>query len=97
MEERVYCVYIMTNGRHTVLYTGVTNNLVRRVWEHRHKATKGFTSRYNVTKLVYYEVFREPDAAIGREKQIKGGSRLKKERLIQSQNPGWNDLWHSIA
>jgi putative endonuclease len=87
-----YCVYILTNSRNTVLYTGVTNNLVRRVFEHREKQTSGFTSRYNVGKLVYHEAFDEVAPAIAREKQIKAGSRAKKIALINGMNPGWLDL-----
>ena len=81
----------MTNDRHTVLYTGVSNNLLRRVGEHR-AGFSGFTKRYNVHKLVYFEEFHEVNDAIAREKQIKGGSRQKKLVLIDSMNPEWRDL-----
>ncbi len=74
MMRRNYYVYIMTNKYHTVLYTGVTNDLAKRAWQHRGKATPGFTSRYNVVKRVYYETFEDVRDAIAREKQIKGGS-----------------------
>lgn len=87
-----YYVYIMTNKRNTVLYTGVTNNLRRRVAEHKSKTVPGFTSRYNVDKLVYFETFGSIVKAIAREKQIKAGSRAAKERLIKRLNPGYNDL-----
>lgn len=93
---RQYFVYIMTNRASTVLYTGVTNDLKRRVYEHREKLAQGFTSRYKVTKLVYYEVFDDPSAAIQREKQIKAGSRNKKMDLIDSMNPTWRDLYESL-
>ena len=93
-EERQYYVYIMTNKNNTVLYTGVTNDLARRAWEHREKQVKGFTSRYNITKLVYYEIFGDAYNAIAREKQIKGGSREKKLDLVDSVNPDWNDLYN---
>ncbi|MBI5217134.1 MAG: GIY-YIG nuclease family protein [Ignavibacteriae bacterium] len=83
----------MTNKNNTVLYTGVTNNLARRVWEHKEKIHQGFTSRYNITKLVYYEVFRDPYNAIDREKQIKAGSRIKKINLVKKVNPSWEDLY----
>ncbi len=73
--DRQYCVYILTNRHHTVLYTGITNDLRRRVYEHKSKLVEGFTKRYNVDKLVFYEVFEQPEYAIQREKQIKGGSR----------------------
>ena len=95
MEHR-YFVYILTNGWHTVLYTGITNDLVRRIAEHRDSAFKGFTHRYNVVKLVYYEEFGEVQAAIGREKQIKGGSRAKKIALINAMNPEWRDLFDDL-
>jgi len=89
---RQYFVYIMTNPRHTVLYTGITSNLHRRVWEHKQKFGPGFTKRYNVTNLVYYEIYDSPYSAIAREKQIKAGSRKRKIDLICSQNPEWVDL-----
>lgn len=89
-------IYMMTNFANTTIYTGVTNNLVRRVYEHKNKLVKGFTSRYNLTKLVYYEVFEDISQAIQREKQIKGGSRKDKEILINSMNEKWKDLYDSI-
>jgi putative endonuclease len=90
---KLFCVYIMTNRpRSHVLYTGVTGNLSRRVFEHKNKLVPGFTSRYNLTRLVYYEVFSYPDEAIDREKEIKGWRRGKKLGLIQSKNPHWYDL-----
>ena len=85
-------IYIMTNYNKTTLYIGVTNNLVRRVYEHKHKLVDGFTKRYNLTILVYYEVFDNIENAIIREKQLKAGSRQKKIDLINSLNPSWNDL-----
>jgi putative endonuclease len=90
--DKHFCVYIMTNERNTVLYTGVTSNLNKRVYEHKTKAVKGFTQKYNITKLVYYEVCAEANEAILREKQIKGGSRRKKIDLINSMNISWKDL-----
>ena len=86
-----YYVYILTNNSKT-LYTGVTNNLERRMYEHKHKSIEGFTKKYNLTKLVYYEVTEDVRSAITREKQIKGWLRSKKIRLIESINPGWKDL-----
>ena len=86
-------VYIMTNRQRShVLYTGITGSLTRRVWEHKNKIVEGFTSRYNLTRLVYYECFFYPDAAINREKEIKGWRRSKKIKLIESMNPHWHDL-----
>jgi len=91
MEKQFY-VYMMANRRHNVLYTGVTSDLFQRVWEHRHKTKKGFSARYNVDQLVYYEVWEDSYGAIGREKQIKGGSRAKKVALIEEMNAEWKDL-----
>jgi len=86
-----YYVYIMTNKSKT-LYTGVTNNLERRVYEHKHKLVPGFTSTYNITLLVYFETTTDVKAAISREKQIKGWLRNKKIGLIEAVNPEWKDL-----
>jgi putative endonuclease len=94
--RRQFYVYILTNRRHTVLYTGVTNDLKKRGYQHRHKLIHGFTSRYNVDQLVYYEVFEDTYSAISREKQIKGGSRQKKIDLINSMNPQWLDLYETL-
>lgn len=88
-----YFVYILTNKNHTVLYTGMTNDLTRRVFEHKKSLVNGFTSKYNVDNLIYYERFDFIDLAIHREKQIKGYSRIKKEALINSFNPGWDELY----
>ena len=88
---RQYYVYIMTNKSKT-LYTGVTNNLERRVYEHKKKIIPGFTSKYNIDKLVYYEITPDVKIALLREKQIKGWLRSKKIALIESINPKWNDL-----
>ena len=92
MKERQYFVYILTNERHTVLYTGVTNNIARRLEEHRSKVVSGFTKKYNVGKLVYVETHTTPSEAIAHEKRIKGGSRAKKFLLIERTNPDWKDL-----
>jgi putative endonuclease len=86
-----YYVYIMTNKSGT-LYTGVTNNLMRRVFEHKHHLIEGFTRKYNITRLIYYEVTDDVRLAIRREKQIKGWVREKKIALIDSMNPEWKDL-----
>jgi putative endonuclease len=91
MSENYY-VYMMTNKRNTVLYTGVTNNLKKRVYEHKEKLTDGFTKKYNISKLVHYEIFEDMEIAILREKQIKAGSRQKKIDLVNSQNKEWADL-----
>ena len=96
MGERLYRVYISTNERHTVLYTGVSGDLRKRIWQHKQKLAAGFTKQYNVTKLVYFETCSDPLAAIAREKQIKAGSRAKKTALIESTNPGWKDLYADL-
>ena len=97
MKRELYpCIYIMTNKNNGVLYTGVTSNLYKRVSEHKNKTVAGFTSRYNVTKLVYYEEIETMQEAIAREKQIKGGSRQKKIDLINSKNPEWKDLYEEF-
>ncbi|MCQ1529098.1 GIY-YIG nuclease family protein [Lutispora saccharofermentans] len=88
----MYYVYILTNYSNKVLYTGVTNNLERRVYEHKNKLVKGFTEKYNVHKLVYFDSTTDVKVAIAREKQIKGWTRLKKIELIESMNPEWKDL-----
>ncbi len=94
--DRHYYIYIMTNKGDTVLYTGVTNDIKRRVYEHKEKLVEGFTKKYNITKLVYYEVFADIENAILREKQIKGGSREKKIDLINSMNKEWRDLYEEL-
>ncbi len=91
MVRKQWYVYIMTNNSST-LYVGMTNDLQRRVYEHKHKRVPGFTSRYNITQLVYYEVYGRPIHAIEREKQIKRWRREKKIALIRSENPRWLDL-----
>ena len=87
-----YCVYILSNHKRNVLYIGVTGNLVKRVFEHKKELIAGFTAKYKVDKLVYYEVFNNINEAISREKQIKGGSRKKKIDLINKFNLKWRDL-----
>ena len=87
-----YYVYIITNNKNTVLYTGVTNNLFRRIGEHKNKLFKGFASKYNCNKLVWYEETNDIHAAIETEKKIKAGSRQKKVDLINGMNPEWVDL-----
>ena len=87
----------MTNKRDGVLYTGVTSNLIKRVAEHKSKAIEGFSSKYNCTALVYYEIFDSMENAILREKQVKRGSRKKKISLIEGLNPEWKDLYSSIT
>ena len=90
-------VYLLANKHNNVLYTGVTSDLIRRVYEHKNKLVKGFTQKYNVDCLVYYEACENIVVAIEREKQIKGWARKKKEDLINALNPEWDDLYQSIC
>jgi len=94
--DRQYYVYVMTNKWNKVLYTGVTNDLKRRVYEHKEKLIKGFTEKYNVDKLVYFEAGEDVDSAILREKQIKGGSRNDKIQLVNTVNEEWRDLYDEL-
>ena len=94
--EKTYCVYILTNPRNTVLYTGVTGDLRARIHQHREKLLPGFSQRYNLTKLVYYEAGNDAAAAIACEKQIKAGSRQKKIDLVNKLNPRWRDLYEEL-
>jgi len=94
--EQLYWVYILTNVGNSVIYTGVTNDLKRRVYEHKNKLSEGFTKKYNVNKLVFYECTSSIEAAISREKQIKAGSRLKKTELVNEMNPHWEDLYDKL-
>jgi putative endonuclease len=91
------CVYIVANKRHGTLYTGVTANLPRRAFEHREGLLKGFSAKYGCKTLVWYELHETMIEAIGREKQIKAGSRANKLALIETLNPEWNDLYESLA
>ena len=97
MNTNQYYVYILAGKIGGTLYIGVTNNLVRRVYEHREKLVEGFTKRYDVTKLVYYEIHSEIEAAIVRGKQMKKWNRAWKVRLIEESNPNWSDLYNQIA
>ena len=89
---KAFYVYMMTNQSRVVLYTGITNSLVRRVWQHQNSEIEGFTKTYKVNRLVYYECFDDPRDAIGREKEIKGWRREKKNALVEKLNPKWADL-----
>jgi putative endonuclease len=91
-----FYVYIMTNKNNRVLYTAITNDLKRRVYEHKEKLVDGFTKKYNISKLIYYEIFEDPENAILREKKIKAGSRQKKMDLINGMNREWNDLYGEL-
>ena len=93
---KTYFVYMMTNRSRVVLYTGVTNDLQRRVWEHQNGAVKGFTKTYKIDRLVYYENYDDPRDAIAREKEIKGWLRRKKNALVETLNPKWADLSETL-
>ena len=90
-------VYILATGKRGTLYIGVTSNLIARTWQHREHVVEGFTKRYDVTKLVWYELHGSMEAAIFREKQLKKWNREWKLRLVQEFNPEWRDLWDDIA
>ena len=94
--DKQYYVYMMTNKHNTVLYTGITSDLMRRVFEHKEGLGGVFTSKYNLTRLVYYEITEDVRTAIEREKQIKGGSRTKKDQLVDGVNPEWRDLYDEL-
>ena len=90
------CVYLLASGKNGTLYAGVTSNLVKRVWEHKEKLTEGFTKKYAVDILVWYELHGTMESAISREKAIKEWKRLWKLRLIEEENPDWKDLYDQI-
>jgi len=94
--NKIGFIYLLSNNGNTVIYTGVTANLKRRVYEHKDKLVEGFTKKYNINKLVYFEQFGDIKSAIEREKQIKGGSRQNKINLIKSMNPEFKDLYNNI-
>lgn len=94
--ENSYYIYILTNKRNTTLYVGVTNNLVRRVYEHKNKLVEGFTKKYNINKLVYFEQTGDVLSALEREKQLKAGSRKKKIELVEKENSEWCDLYFGL-
>ena len=94
--NKQYYIYLLGNKNNTTIYTGITSDLKRRIWEHKNKTTKGFSSKYNLYKLLYYEIYNDPENAIIREKQIKSGSREKKIELIESMNLKWIDLYDNL-
>jgi len=91
-----YYTYILANKRNNVVYVGVSDDLVKRVWQHKNKVVKGFTQKYNVDRLVYYEIYENPEEAINREKQLKGGSRDDKVALVNKMNSEWKDLYEGL-
>ena len=96
MNEKQYYIYLITNKRNTTLYIGVTSNLIKRIYQHKNKSVEGFSSKYNLNKLVYYEVFHSIEEAIKREKYLKGKTREFKTLLIDEFNPEWKDLFEDI-
>lgn len=96
MRNKQYYVYILANSTNVALYVGVTSNLKRRIYEHKERFKEGFPEKYGINKLVYYEVSDDAYSAITREKQLKGGSRARKNRLVESMNPQWRDLYDEI-
>jgi putative endonuclease len=95
--NKTFCVYVVTNRRNGALYVGVTSDLPRRIWQHKQKEVAGFTARYGVDKLVYYQTCESAESAIQREKQLKKWSRSWKLRLIEEKNPDWRDLYEEIV
>ena len=95
--SKQFCVYLLASKRNGTLYIGVTSDLVGRVWQHRNKAADGFTAKYGVTRLVYYELHESAESAISREKQMKKWNRSWKLKLIEDNNPDWKDLYDEIA
>ncbi len=96
MPNQEYYVYILASKRNGTLYIGVTNNLIKRVWEHKNKAVPGFTEKYNVDRLVFYEVYQDINEAIKREKRLKKWNRKWKIDLIEKENPNWRDLYEDL-
>ena len=96
MNNKQYYVYILFNKKNGTLYTGVTNDLAKRIWQHKNKVVEGFTKKYGVDKLGHYEVCEDINSAIAREKQLKGGNRKTKLELIELNNPNWQDLYYDI-
>ena len=92
-----YYVYILASRKDGAIYVGVTNDIVRRIYEHRTKVIQGFTSKYNITRLVWFEIYEDPISAISREKELKKWKRAWKVQLIEAQNPNWDNLYESIC
>jgi len=97
MDEKKYYVYMLAKGRNSTFYTGFTEDLVKRAWEHRNKVADGFTKKYDIKALVYYEIFDNYDAALSREKRLKKWERTWKMRIIEEMNPKWEDLYEQIC
>jgi putative endonuclease len=97
IDVMAYYVDILASRKDGAIYLGVTNDIVRRIYEHRTSAVRGFTSKYNITRLVWFEIYDDPISAISREKELKKWKRAWKTQLIEAQNPQWNDLYESIC
>ena len=97
MVEKQHCVYILASRKNGTLYIGVTSDLIKRIWQHRNDVVEGFTKKYGIHQLVYYEMHSEMTAAISREKQLKKWNRAWKFRLIEQHNLEWRDLWDDIV
>lgn len=97
VDGKSYYVYMLAKGRNSTFYTGFTENLIRRVWEHKNELADGFTKKHDIKMLVYYEVHYNYEAALSREKRLKKWNRTWKMRLIEEMNPHWNDLYESIT
>lgn len=97
MEQKKYYVYILAKARNSTFYVGVTSNLQKRIWEHKNETADGFTKKYGIKTLVYYEVFEDPENAIKREKRLKKWNRGWKMEIIEQMNPEWNDLYQEIC
>ncbi len=95
--DKDYYVYVLASQRNATLYVGVTSNLIKRIWEHKNKAIKSFTQKYNVDKLVYFEQYHDPENAIKREKRLKKYDRRWKLELIEKENPEWRDLYTDLV
>ena len=95
--DKAYYIYILASKRNGTLYIGITSNLTKRVWEHKNKVIEGFTEKYNVNKLVYYEQYSDPENAIRREKRLKKYKRRWKLELIEKENPQWKDLYEDLV
>lgn len=94
--SKSYYIYIVFNKQNGALYTGITSDLVKRIWQHKNKVADGFTNKYDISNLGYYEIFNNPETAIEREKQLKSWSRKKKLALIEKDNFEWKDLYNEI-
>ena len=97
MSKKQFYVYIMARGRNSTFYVGITSDLPKRVWEHKNKAADGFTKKYDIAHLVYYETYDDAENAIRREKRLKKWNRTWKMRVIEEMNPEWNDLYETIC